>query len=187
MTEKKKTPKTTIPELVGDKVYLKPAKGDDIAATWHWFLLSDPLKQGLEPQSVITAAEAAEAFVRRDKSPAAETFVAVRSKDDTPIAIIAYKDLNSLNRTAELEITVDPDERRKGLGSDAVKLLGRYLFLYRSMNRLYASISALNEPARAMLEKLGFRRDGVLRQHHFYNGEYHDVYVYSMLRFECSW
>lgn len=187
MTEKKKQPKTTVPELVGDKVYLIPAKGDDIAATWHWFLLSDPLKMNVEPQVVTTAAEAADAFSRREKSPAAETFVAVRSKDDLPIAIISFRNLNALNRTAELEITVDPDERRKGLGSDAVRLLGRYLFLYRSMNRLYTSVSALNEPARAMLEKLGFRRDGVLRQHHFYNGEYHDVYVYSLLRFESSW
>jgi RimJ/RimL family protein N-acetyltransferase len=35
-----------------------------------------------------------------------------------------------------------------------------------------------------MLEKAGFRRDGTLRHQYYYNGEFHDGYLYSLLRFE---
>ena len=63
-------------------------------------------------------------------------------------------------------------------------VLCRYLFRSRDLNKVHARTSSLNSGAVALLEKAGFKRDGTLRHHHFYEGEFHDSYIYSMLRFE---
>jgi len=38
-----------------------------------------------------------------------------------------------------------------------------------------------------LLETLGFKKDAVLRDHYFYNGEFHNGFIYSLLLFELDW
>lgn len=59
-----------------------------------------------------------------------------------------------------------------------------YLIKTRDINKVHAQTSSLNKAAVALLAKAGFKRDGTLRHHYYYDGELHDGYVYSLLRFE---
>jgi RimJ/RimL family protein N-acetyltransferase len=185
MTEKKTYP--TPPSLVGDKVYLRPATPDDIANTHHWFTLSEPQSQSCRPITFHTAAEALEAFKKQERTPDKQTFMVVRKEDNVPVGRVRFFDLNVQNRTAEIGLLVDPDMRRKGYGSEAVKLLCRYLIRYRGLNKVYAQTAAFNAGAVALLESAGFRKDGTLRHHYFYLGEYHHGFIYSVLAHELEW
>ncbi|KIE45391.1 hypothetical protein U732_2692 [Clostridium argentinense CDC 2741] len=54
------------------------------------------------------------------------------------------------------------------------------------MNKIIAMIDRDNFPSIALVKKIGFCEDGVLREH-YYNyqmGEYGNISVYSMLRKE---
>jgi len=135
----------------------------------------------------MSAEEAAEAFKKKEKSPDQQQFVIVRLKDKTPVGIISFHNMNALNRSVEFGIIVDPDEQRNGYGTEATRLLCNYLFNYRGMNKVYAQTSAFNKGAVKLLEKSGFKKDGVLRQHYFFEGEFYDGVVYSLLRFEFQW
>ena len=180
----KKNPLPVDPHLVGKNVYLRPATAEDVANTYHWFLMSDPAMQTCRPLPFRTAAEAAEDYRKAEKTAERQLFVIVRLKDKQPVGVIRFFNWNSLNRSVELGMLIDPDEQRNGFGLEAIRLLSRYMFRVRDLNKVYANTSSLNTAAVGMLEKAGFRRDGTLRHHYYYNGEFHDGYLYSLLRFE---
>lgn len=183
MSDKKTVP-VTAPGLVGKNVYLRPATAEDVANTYHWFLVSDPAMQTSHPHPFQTAAEAAEEYKKKERSADKQLFVIVREKDNHPVGIIRFFNMNHLNRSAELGMLIDPDEHRKGFGSEAIRVLARWLFRTRDLNKVYANTSSLNKGAVGMLEKAGFKRDGTLRHHYYYDGELHDGYHYSLLRYE---
>jgi len=183
MTEKKPSFPTQ-PKLVGAKVYLRPASGEDIANTYHWFLQSDPTAQSSRPHPFLSAADAAEAFKEREKCADDQLFMIVRQQGNTPVGQIRFFNWNTLNRSAELGLLIDPEERRKGHATEAIRLLAKFLFYSRDLNKLHAQTSSKNEAAVGLLEKAGFKRDAVLRHHYLHDGEFHDGYIYSLLRFE---
>ncbi len=172
------------PGLAGKNIYLRPATAADVADTYHWFLLSDPTMQSCRPHPMKTPAEAAEQYLKREKSADEQLFMIVRRKGDLPVGLIRFFGLNHLNRSVELGLLIDPDERRNGHAVEATRLLTSYLFQMRDLNKVQAQTSELNTAAAAMLEKAGFKRDGTLRHHYFYDGELHDGYIYSLLRYE---
>ena len=186
MTDKKKSFPAP-PSLIGDKVFLRPSTPEDVSNMHHWFLQSEPQSLSCRPHPLVTAKEAAEAAQKREVSINNQRFTAVRKEDKTPVASVSYFSFNALNRSAELGLLVDPEVRRKGYGADAIKTLTRYLFRYRGLNKVHAQTAGFNEGAIAMLESLGFKRDATLRDHYFYNGEFHVGYVYSLLQFEMDW
>ncbi|HQL24078.1 MAG TPA: GNAT family protein [candidate division Zixibacteria bacterium] len=78
------------------------------------------------------------------------------------------------------------DEREKGYASDAMGVLCRYLFKFRGLNKVHAQTAEFNKGAIRLLGKLGFKRDGVLRDHYYHAGEFHAGYIYSLLAFELD-
>jgi len=175
------------PSLIGDKLYLRATTPEDIANTHHWWLMSEPQAQSCRPHPLAGAQEAAERVRQAEKSIDRQRFTAIRKDDRSPVATVSFFDLNPLNRSAELGLLVDPEERRKGYGSEAIRILVRYLFNYRGLNKVYAQTARFSEGAVALLESIGFKRDAVLRDHYFYKGEFHPGYIYSLLQFEVDW
>ena len=177
----------TSPSLVGRKVFLRPATPEDILSHHKWFVLSDPQTQSCRPHPMRSAAEMAEAYKKKEPHAYEQRFAIVRKEDSMLIGTISCFNYNSLNRSVELGILIDPDEREKGWGKDAVKTIVQHLFLFQDLYKVHAQTWSKNAASVKLLETLGFKRDGTLRNHHFYNGEFTDDYVYSLLRSEIDW
>jgi len=75
-------------------------------------------------------------------------------------------------------------ERGKGYGTEAAKLMVDYLFLSKDIVRVQAHTDVRNEGSQKVLEKAGFKREGVVRKSLFTRGEWRDFYLYSILREE---
>ncbi len=185
MAEKKPAPLTQ-PSFVGDKVYLRPMTADDVANTHHWFVLTEPQSQTCHPLTITSAAEASEAFKKQDRNPEMASLMIVRIADNMPVGRVRYFNWNNLNRSVELGILIDPDEREKGYAKEGIRIVMRYLFKHRNLNKVHAQTSVPNIGAIKLLESLGFKRDGVLRRHYFLNGEFQDGLIYSKLAFEME-
>lgn len=183
MADKKPIP-NTVPSLVGEAIYLRPATAEDIAITHHWRMLSELQSLGSRPMTFHTAAEASENFKKQERTAFQQQFMIVRKSDNIPVGRINFFDLNTQNRSSELGLIVDPDERKKGYALEATRLLCRYLFKYRGLNKVHAQTAEFNEGAKKLLQKAGFKKDGVLRKHYFWQGEFHDGLIYSILAFE---
>jgi RimJ/RimL family protein N-acetyltransferase len=60
-----------------------------------------------------------------------------------------------------------------------------YLFLTKDIVRVQAGTHVRNLPSQKTLEKVGFKREGIIRKVYFIYGSWADHYMYSILREEC--
>lgn len=72
----------------------------------------------------------------------------------------------------------------KGLGTDAMKVLIKFIFDEMNMNKVKLEVFSHNVRAFKSYEKCGFKVEGVLREEGFKNGAYRDLVLMSILRRE---
>ena len=68
----------------------------------------------------------------------------------------------------------EPSSRGKGLGTDAMVTLLRYLFDDRQLERVWLSVLTWNEPAIASYKKVGFVVEGMLKEDCWIEGALHN-------------
>lgn len=90
--------------------------------------------------------------------------------------------LDALNLSARLGYRLAPSHRGRGIASKAVGAVVAYGFETLELNRIEAGVNVANERSIRVLEKLGFQREGLLRQTRLARGAYYDSYMYSRLR-----
>jgi RimJ/RimL family protein N-acetyltransferase len=78
----------------------------------------------------------------------------------------------------------DPAETGKGVATQAVSLLVRYLFDTKKVNRIQLVIHPDNAASQRVATKNGFVEEGVMRGAWYHRGQYHDVKVFALLREE---
>jgi aminoglycoside 6'-N-acetyltransferase len=88
-------------------------------------------------------------------------------------------------RHAGIDVFLATAHQRRGLGSDAIRTVARYLFDVRGHHRLTIDPSAANERAIRAYESVGFRRVGVMRAYERGpDGTFHDGMLLDLLRSE---
>jgi len=103
-----------------------------------------------------------------------------------PIGFFHYFDVNPRNQSAEFGYRVNPRYHHQGIGTEMLRLAISHLFASTDLNKVYCQSGAFNLPSIRLLEKLGFHRDGMLREHHELDGVLWDDYLYSLLRREWN-
>lgn len=74
----------------------------------------------------------------------------------------------------------------KGYGTDAMKVLMKFIFEQMNVNKIKLFVYSFNSRAVKSYEKCGFVKEGILRQEIFRDGKYHDEYVMGILRDEYN-
>ena len=69
----------------------------------------------------------------------------------------------------------------KGYGTQALKLLIEFAFNKINLHMLYLEVFSYNKGAIKTYEKLGFKKDGILRQSKFQDGKYYDKIIMSKI------
>ncbi len=95
--------------------------------------------------------------------------------------------LNSVDEhhgTFSVGMLIDRDHRGKGYGTAAMRILLRYAFFERRLNKYYGHVLEGNVPSATMLRKLGCKEEGVRRQMIYTNGRYHDEIHFGLTREE---
>ena len=82
----------------------------------------------------------------------------------------------------EIGMALLPEARGHGYGTQALRLVARYLFAHTTVHRLEATTEAGNVAARRMVEKAGFTQEGVLRETGWRDGAWRDAIIHSLLR-----
>ncbi|WP_028775083.1 GNAT family N-acetyltransferase [Shewanella waksmanii] len=79
-----------------------------------------------------------------------------------------------------------PQAWGQGLATEALQAVIDYLFTkYRHpINRIEAFVMQGNIGSEKVLKKLGFKCEGVLRQHSYWKNQYHDLSLFSLLKHE---
>jgi RimJ/RimL family protein N-acetyltransferase len=104
------------------------------------------------------------------------------------IGFVAWRKIDT-GRTSfcwSIGIALAPDAQGKGYGTDAQRLLVRYLFAHTQVNRIQAETEVDNVAERRALEKAGFALEGIQRGVAFRAGRWRDRVTYSVLRAEVD-
>jgi RimJ/RimL family protein N-acetyltransferase len=99
------------------------------------------------------------------------------------IGCIFLNDIDMHNRTGHAPIFIGEKKYwGQGYATDARMVLLRYAFLERGLNRVWARVLSDNGAALKMLEKTGYKREGVMRQSTFRDGQFMDEVMLAVLR-----
>ncbi len=92
--------------------------------------------------------------------------------------------LNMLSKhyRAEVGYELSKDYWGKGIASEALEAVVKYGYRHFQLERIEALIEPTNLPSQKLVEKLGFRREGLLRHYEFTCGKFDDLYMYSIIK-----
>lgn len=100
------------------------------------------------------------------------------------IGTCGYLNYEAEHKRIEIGYDLSPKAWGKGIMTEALKPIIRFAFHDMNMNKIEAQVTSENDASLHLLSKLGFHKDGVLRQHEFEKGRYIDLAIYSLLKSE---
>jgi RimJ/RimL family protein N-acetyltransferase len=92
-----------------------------------------------------------------------------------------FKTVNYLDEFELSYQVYESEQRGKGVATEAVNLLVRYLFEAKQINRIRLVIHPDNLPSRRLAEKCGFKHEGTARGAWYNKGTHWDVEIYAIL------
>ncbi|WP_328477018.1 GNAT family N-acetyltransferase [Actinoplanes sp. NBC_00393] len=92
-----------------------------------------------------------------------------------------YVRLHDNLKQAEIGFTLAPAYQRRGYATEAVSAVLDRLFRLQGLHKVTGECDARNGPSAALFERLGFVREGFLRQQTFIKGEWTDDLIYGLL------
>lgn len=92
--------------------------------------------------------------------------------------------LDAEHRRAELGFALAKAHWGKGYMAEALPALVRFAFEELDLHRLTADADPRNHASIRVLSRLGFRPEGILREHYLLHGEKQDAVLFGMLRSE---
>lgn len=105
-----------------------------------------------------------------------------RRTDDALIGTTTLFNLDLKSHRAEIGYCLDRDEWGKGYMNEALQAVLAYAFLELAMHRIEADVDPRNSASIRTIERLGFQREGYLRERWQVNGEIQDTVFYGLLR-----
>ena len=172
-------PETMMGISPGERVSLRPVRPDDarIISVFKRDPLVKRMALGRGPDST-EAAELEQILAALD-SDREDYLVIVDRTDNRSVGYIRLNWMDTGHRFAWLRFALG-ERRGRGLARDALGTLLRHLFAAGS-HRVDAEVYIENERSQALLEGLGFLREGLKREANFNGDEYSDIITYGLL------
>jgi ribosomal-protein-alanine N-acetyltransferase len=104
------------------------------------------------------------------------------TENDFVIGTTTYFNLSLSNGRVEIGYAMNRSFWGKGLMNEALIAMINYGFNSMSLRRIEADVDPRNDASIRTLERLGFRREGFLRERWHVEGEIQDAYFYGLLR-----
>jgi [ribosomal protein S5]-alanine N-acetyltransferase len=178
-----------VPRLVaGDSFVLRPWELGDLPLVRD--ASSDDYVPLITTIPSMYSQEAGEAFVRRQWERASTgsgyPFVIVRVEDGRPLGSVGLwlRDLNE--GRASLGYWVVRSARGQGVAAEALRAVAAWAFGDLQVPRLQLCVEPWNAASKRTAERVGFRREGLLRSWQQVSDERRDMIMFSMLGVDLS-
>ena len=174
----------TMAILDTDRLSLRPfAEGD---APFLFEMYSDPQTARFLSYPPFTQVDQAQAMVERIIKAQAEERtvdrVIVRKADGVPVGSCTLFSWNKQCARAEIGYCLVRKHTSQGYMDEALRGFIDYAFGALAMNRIEADIDPRNAASAKSLERLGFLKEGFLRERWIVAGEVSDTALYGLLR-----
>jgi RimJ/RimL family protein N-acetyltransferase len=180
---------TVVPDgslLDGPRIQLRAPSSQDAKAIFRWY--NDPEVVAPYDRFSLDRFEDFERSIREapsDPTSLAPRYVMLLREGGSPVGVVGHYVPHPVLETVDLWYVVgERAARQKGYATEAVTLLVDHLFTTLPLPRLGATCDVANTPSIRLLERIGFRREGVLRAALFHHAQWHDIAVYGLMREE---
>ena len=174
------------PTIECARLRLRPYRDDDVDALYA--LQSDPGVMRYWSYPAWTDRRQAEErlalIYRQQREEDVYIWVVADRDSDRMIGNCALFALNREQKHAEIGYSLMPACQGRGLAQEAVRAVLGFAFEVLGLERIEADIDPRNAPSCRLVERLGFQREGYLRERWRVNGEICDAAFYGLLRRE---
>jgi RimJ/RimL family protein N-acetyltransferase len=172
------------PYLIGSQIYLRAVEMSDGPTIVPWINSPAVSRTILHRRPLNLRAE--EEFLERISKSENDLVLGIALKaDDQLIGATAFHQIDLRNRHACFGLTIGiPEAWGKGYGTEATRLMVDHAFETMNLNRVWLQVFEYNVRAFRIYEKIGFKKEGVLRQENYREGRYWDTFVMAILRQE---
>nr|MDO8099181.1 GNAT family protein [Candidatus Njordarchaeota archaeon] len=108
----------------------------------------------------------------------------ILKEDDTLIDGCSIRVSDPDNREGWVGYLLRRQYWRRGYATEATKALLAFGFNQLHLHRIYAICDTENAPSIRVLQKMGMRREGLLREHKWQKGKWRDSFVYAIIDHE---
>jgi ribosomal-protein-alanine N-acetyltransferase len=119
-------------------------------------------------------------YERRD----AIFWVLALKEDDNPLGECCLWNFDTGFHCAEIGYELHSSYWQKGIMAEALSAILTYGFVNIGLHRIEANPLVTNEASQRLLLKLGFTREGILRERHFFHDKYLDQMYFGLLEEE---
>ena len=172
-----------LPRLDGPRVRLRAMRQADVPALFA--LQSDPVGMRYWSYPPLTDIEQARALFEQNRQATDAgdclPWVIAQTQDDAMVGTCTLFAIDTAHRRAMLGYALDRPHWGRGLAQEALRLaLGR-AFGPLALHRLEADIAPRNTASTRLVERVGFRREGLRRERWFVGDDVQDSALYGLL------
>jgi RimJ/RimL family protein N-acetyltransferase len=170
----------------GERLYLRAIERDDLERCHDW-MNDEDLRSTLAQRYPMSLSREADWIERttRGQDPSRLTLAICLFEGDRHIGNCGLEAIDRDNAAATFGIFIgEKDCRGKGLGEEATRTLCRYGFDEMNLHKIRLDVHAGNTAALQTYERVGFRKEGLLREEAYRRGRYIDVVRMGLLRGE---
>jgi len=172
--------------LLTERLELRDFREDDVDAVHEW--ASDPEVVRFMSWGPNTRELAREflqrKFAERTGAPRRTWDLAVVRRDTGQVIGSVGLRIDAPRRQAALGYCYEQESWGQGFATEAAMEMLRFAFEALELHRVHASADTRNGGSIRVLDKIGMRQEGCLRQHVQVRGEWRDSYLYAILRDE---
>jgi RimJ/RimL family protein N-acetyltransferase len=111
-----------------------------------------------------------------------ELFFWFITRQNDPVGNISVRNINRMMLTAEIGYGVRAEARGRGYATAAVRFVTHNAFDRTPLRKLIAFVHEGNHASRKVLEAVGYKAEGLLREHYLINGAPANEIIYGALR-----
>ncbi|XP_051125691.1 uncharacterized protein LOC127247745 [Andrographis paniculata] len=163
-------------------ITLRPLQIADADDFFKWY--SDEKVSQFCSWNTFTSKEAAVQYVAHFVIP--QPWQRAICLNNRPVGCLSVSPFRGEDRCrAELGYVVASDYWGKGIATRAVQMAANAVFVeWTHLERLEAVVAVENPASQRVLEKVGFRREGILRKYYLLKGKPKDVVMFSLISTE---
>jgi [ribosomal protein S5]-alanine N-acetyltransferase len=175
---------TPFPVLETHRLILRRMTKEDAQALY--LLRSNPIVMQYVNRIIEQSAETALQLINKisdliDNNDAINWAITLKENPSLLIGNIGIFNLKKEDYRAEFGYLLSPDYWHKGIMQEAIEANINYAFQEIKLHSLEAKISPLNAASAGVLEKTGFVKEAHFKEDCFWNGQFLDTIVYSLL------